>query len=210
MKPSPFRVSQEYLKQASKSLIIVDVQPAYERNTPFDVGEMVEWASENYSRVLILWNGPSLGYVNKRGLISFYFEKTAEYLGDWDAADDMVSDLVDSAKFFEKGYGFFRGMMDHCYLRKDIIKLVKYMLANKLQDLRVLSEEQVEYLGIPGLIFEELEDYGFGIPEELASVLKKWNRSDIVGGDKNECLAEVEILGEAMGLSFNQKKRFIY
>ena len=75
---------REYIRQtlkesvSSDTLVIVDVQPAYERNTPFDIGQMLEWAHTNYSRILILWNGPDLGFVDQKGLMSFYFEKLGE------------------------------------------------------------------------------------------------------------------------------------
>ena len=58
-------------------------------------------------------------------------------------------------------------------------------------------------------MFDDLEDYGFYIPD-LEEVLPNWSGSDIAGGARNECLAEVEILGAAQGLSFNQVGRFIY
>ena len=51
----------------SDSLVIVDVQPVYEDYASFDIGEMLMWAQENYSNILILWNGPDLGYVDEQG-----------------------------------------------------------------------------------------------------------------------------------------------
>jgi len=59
------------------------------------------------------------------------------------------------------------------------------------------------------LLFDELDDYGFWVPD-LEEVLPRWNGSDIAGGARNECLAEVEILGDAQGLTFNQVDQFIY
>ena len=123
---------RQYIRQilkenvSSDTLVIVDVQPAYESNTPFDIGEMLEWAHENYSRILILWNGPDLGFVDKQGLMSFYFEKLGEYLGDYDQADEMVYELGQKSEFFDKGYGFFRDLMDddRCYPRQHIVKIV--------------------------------------------------------------------------------------
>ena len=208
---------RQYIRQilkenvSSDTLVIVDVQPAYESNTPFDIGEMIEWAHENYSRILVLWNGPDLGYVDQQGLMSFYFEKLGEYLGDYEQADEMVYELGQKAEFFDKGYGFFRDLMDddRCYPRQHIVKIVKYMLDNDVNMLYDLTEDQFAQIDVPDLLFDELQNYGFNIPE-LADELPNWNGADIVGGDEDECMAEVLILGTAQGLSFNKIPKYIY
>jgi hypothetical protein len=195
----------------SDSLVIVDVQPVYEDYASFDIGEMLMWAQENYSNILILWNGPDLGYVDEQGLTSFYFEKLGEHLGDYEQADELVWQLGRKAEFFDKGYGFFRDLMDdsRCYPREHIVKIVKYMLDNGVTMLYDLTEEQFAEIDVPDLLFDELEDFGFSIPE-LADILEKWNGSDMVGGDENECMAEVLILASAMGLSFNKIPQYVY
>jgi len=208
---------RQYIRQilkesvGSNTLVIVDVQPAYERNTPFDIGEMLEWAHTNYSRILVLWNGPDLGFVDQKGLMSFYFEKLGEYLGDYEQADEMVYELGQKAEFFDKGYGFFRDLMDddRCYPRQHIVKIVKYMLDNNVNMLYDLTEDQFAQIDVPDLLFDELQNYGFNIPE-LADELPNWNGADIVGGDEDECMAEVLILGTAQGLSFNKISKYIY
>ena len=208
---------RQYIRQilkenvSSDTLVIVDVQPAYESNTPFDIGEMIEWAHENYSRILVLWNGPDLGYVDQQGLMSFYFEKLGEYLGDYEQADEMVYEFGQKSEFFDKGYGFFRDLMDddRCYPRQHIIKIVKYMLDNDVNMLYDLTEDQFAQIDVPDLLFDELQNYGFNIPE-LADELPNWNGADIVGGDEDECMAEVLILGTAQGLSFNKIPKYIY
>ena len=195
----------------SSTLVIVDVQPAYEDYIPFDIGEMLEWAHQNYSKILILWNGPDLGFVDQKGLKSFYFEKLAEYTGDYEGADETIWEFSQKSEFFDKGYGFFRDLMDddRCYPRQYIVKIIKYMLDNNVTMLYDLSEEQFAEIDVPDLMFDELQDYGFSIPE-LADELPNWNGADIVGGDENECMAEVLILGTAQGLSFNKISQYIY
>ena len=202
---------REYIKalleqeQESKgSLIIVDIQPEYESNTPFDIGDMLRTAADSYSRVLFLYNGPDLGMIDESGLKNFYVEKL-----DYD--EEVIDELFSKSKFFDKGYGFFRDVMDSdlCFDRSSVIKIVKYMIENGYRDIRDIEEEDVEAIGVSELLFDDLEDYGFYIPD-LEEVLPNWSGSDIAGGARNECLAEVEILGTAQGLSFNQVGRFIY
>ena len=192
--------------QGSKgSLVVVDIQPEYESNTPFDIGDMLRTAAEEYSRVLFLYNGAdTLGMIDEGGLRNYYFEKL-----NYD--EETFDELMSVAEFFDKGYGFFRDVMDSdiCFDRSSVIKIVKYMIDNNVQDIRDLEEEAVNNVGVSELLFDDLEDYGFWVPE-LQDVLPRWNGSDIAGGARNECLAEVEILGTAQGLSFNQVGQFIY
>ena len=192
--------------QGSKgSLVVVDIQPEYESNTPFDIGDMLRTAAEDYSRVLFLFNGEdTLGMVSESALKNFYLEKL-----DYD--EEAFDELLSKSEFFDKGYGFFRDVMDSdvCFDRNQVVKIVKYMIDKDIQDIRDLEEEDIEAIGVSELLFDDLEDYGFWVPE-LSDELPKWSGSDLAGGARNECMAEVEILGAAQGLSFNHVDQFIY
>jgi len=186
-------------------LVVVDIQPEYESNTPFDIGDMLRKAAEDYSEVLFLFNGEdTLGMISESALKDFYFEKL-----DYD--EEAFEDLLGKSTFFDKGYGFFRDVMDSevCFDRSSIVKIVKYMIDNDVQDIRDLDEDDVDAIGVSELLFDDLEDYGFYLPE-LADELPRWSGSDLAGGARNECMAEVEILGAAQGLSFNHIDDFIY
>ena len=186
-------------------LIVVDIQPEYEDNATFDIGDILRSAVEDYSSVLFLFNGEdTLGMISEGALKDYYFEKL-----DYD--EEMYDELLSKSEFFDKGYGFFRDVMDSnaCFDRNQIVKIVKYMLDNDIQDIRDLSEEDVEVIGVNELLFDDLEDYGFHIPD-LSEVLPNWSGSALVGGARNECMAEVEILGAAQGLTFNHIDEFIY
>jgi len=198
------KVLLEQEQESKGSLIVVDIQPEYESNTPFDIGGMLRTAADSYSRVLFLYNGPDLGMIDESGLKNFYFEKL-----DYD--EEVIDELLSKSEFFDKGYGFFRDVMDSdlCFDRSSVIKIVKYMIDNDYRDIRELEEGDIETIGVSELLFDDLEDYGFYIPD-LEDILPSWNGSDIAGGARNECLAEVEILGAAQGLSFNHIDQFIY
>jgi len=199
------RVLVEQEQGSKGSLVVVDVQPEYESNTPFDIGDMLRTAAEDYSRVLFLFNGEdTLGMVSEFELKNFYLEKL-----DYD--EELFDDLLSKSTFFDKGYGFFRDVMDSsvCFDRASIVKIVKHMIDNDIRDIRDLEEEDIESIGVSELLIDDLEDYGFWIPD-LEDELPVWNGSDLAGGARNECMAEVEILGAAQGLNFNHVDRFIY
>ena len=186
-------------------LIIVDIQPEYESNTTFDIGDMLRKAAEDYSQVLVLFNGEdTLGMISEGELKNFYLEKL-----DYD--EEVFDELLSKSTFFDKGYGFFRDVMDSsvCFDRSSIVKIVKYMINKDVRDIRELEEEDINAIGVDELLFDDLEDYGFWVPD-LADELPRWSGSDLAGGARNECMAEVEILGAAQGLSFNHVDDFIY
>ena len=186
-------------------LIIVDIQPEYESNTTFDIGDMLRKAAEDYSQVLVLFNGEdTLGMISEGELKNFYLEKL-----DYD--EEVFDELLSKSTFFDKGYGFFRDVMDSsvCFDRSSIVKIVKYMINKDVRDIRELEEEDINAIGVDELLFDDLEDYGFWVPD-LADELPRWSGSDLAGGARNECMAEVEILGAAQGLTFNHVDDFIY
>jgi len=184
-------------------LVIVDVQPEYASKIGFDVGELLRLAAERYSSVLFLWNGPDLGMCSEDELKGYYFEAL-----DYD--EEVVEKLFSRARFYDKGYGFFRDLMDHpCFRREDVEAVVKYMIDAEVDDIRDLSAEDVEKIGVSELLKDDLEGYGFFVPD-LKDVLPGWNGSDLAGGSVDECLAEVELLTNAMGLRLNRLEKFTY
>jgi hypothetical protein len=192
-------------ESAGSYLVVIDIQPEYEINISFDVGDMLRSATADYSRILFLYNGEdTLGMVSESALKNYYFEQL-----DYD--EEIFSELMSKSEFFDKGYGFFRDVMDSsvCFDRDQIVKIVKYMLSNDKQDIRDLEEKDIEAIGINELLFDDLEGYGFYVPE-LADVLPSWNGAALVGGARDECMAEVEILAAAQGLSFAHIDNFIY
>lgn len=188
------------------SLIIVDVQPEYRGHVGFDVGEMLQNALENYSKILVLWNGPELSMSSRDDLIGYYHQSFLEVGG----TDEDFEALLDKCAFYDKGYGFFRDLMDHpCFDEDSIVDIVRYMLDKDVRDIRELTPEDVEAIGVSDLLVEDLESYGFYVPD-LKDILPRWGGSDICGGSVDECLAEVEILARALGLRFKHLSGFTY
>ena len=178
-----------------KKLIIVDVQPAYASYIPW-IRQFGSFVSQ-YQDILCLYNGPELGFESKSAIANFYL------------LNGIPRETIAKMKWFEKNYAFFRDLIDTGWDRNDIIKLVRFMLRNKIRDIRQLSREDVLKLGIDDLEFEKLEDYGFYIPD-LARLVRKYNGADICGGGYHECLEEVMILGDALNLNFKIQNQFTY
>lgn len=141
--------SKTFIESNSNKLVIVDVQPAYQNYISFmdRFGEFVN----SYSEILVLFNGPDLGMDSKSTIANFYLK------------NGVKRDVILKMKWHEKNYGFFRDLMDSCYLREDIVKIIRYMLRMKKNDIQDLTEEDIEKINISNLIFGKLKNYGFYI-----------------------------------------------
>ena len=92
-------IRNKLIEQASNkgSLIVVDIQPEYERGTTFDIGDMLRSASE-YNQVLFLYNGAdTLGMIDEQSLRNYYFEKL-----DYD--EETYEELMSVSEFFDKDF----------------------------------------------------------------------------------------------------------
>lgn len=188
-----------YLKEASaQSLIIVDIQPSYKKAINFSIESFCEHLiEEDYNKILYLYNGPDLGMENSDEIMNFLIEDGLDY-------DEEKVEQMPYMTFYEKGYAFYRDMMDSGYDYKDIVKLIKYMLSKNYNTSEDLEEDEWKTLKIedpaPNRIF---------IPDVL-DMLKKYNNIVLCGGGKNECLAEIEICLDVLDKPYTLLNKFVY
>lgn len=187
-----------------KYLIAIDIQPEYEKWINFDVSSMIYWAEDqNYSDILVLFNGEDLGMISGPELYNWYLEKV-----DYDKELEFLKGL-----FFEKGYGFFRNCMDEGFAEEVIVPLVRYMHKNNITDSR-----DIDYDELPILLDKKFKSFISETPEvifipSLMSLLKDIPRSSeihLIGGARKECLKEVEIALQALNFKYYLINEFIY
>lgn len=187
---------KNFCEQTSKKLVIVDIQPAYSKAIYF-MEEFAQFVPQ-YDQILNLYVGELSGDT-KQTIAKFYYQNR------------VPKEIIYKMRWFDKGYAFFRDMMDArmCYMRDDIVRLVRFMIRKKVNDSRELTQLQVAKLKIPDYTYDKLEDYYMGIPN-IRWILPKWNGCDICGGGLNECLEEVLILADALKLQYNVVNQFVY
>jgi len=175
------------LFEVSNSLIICDVQP-------HDMGKGINWDEykfanfvNNYNKILVLFNGDEYGWESQSDM-EYAYEEWGIDLG--------------SCTFYDKGYAWFRGLMDSGY---DLEELVTYMLQHNIRDSRDIEEDTLLEL----LDTDEIPPDSIYIPE-VADEIIKWNKSDICGGGRNECLAEIKILMDAKNIRYKEISKWIY
>jgi hypothetical protein len=195
-------------RTSSKPCIVVDVQPEY---TGVNDGNELPWIDE-LMEFLNGQSGPILMFVNAEqdGLsgdtandIKLYWEDSGFDPGNWNRVQ-----IVD------KGYGYFRAWMDEGVPEASIIKTIRLMYQNKVTDSRQLfgGEYEDDYvinmeaLGIP----ENMLSDPLSVEWTSVSQLKKFNGAYIMGGGKNECLREVELLMNAFNIKYREVREFIY
>jgi len=193
----------------NKTLLVVDIQPAYQKWISFSVFTFLNFLNRNFeefNRVIFFFNGPEMGY-----------EDEHEFKTWLQFDNNLDEEIVDNADFYDKSYNYFRNCIDAGLYEKKIVKLIKFMLNKDLwdsrefneddwdefikshpdsEDVRELMEGNEDCIWIPDLI-EYIQDNVHG---ELL----------LCGGGTNECLKEVEIALQVLDKDYEILKEFTY
>lgn len=187
-------------------LVIVDVQPDYEKYISFDIPSFCEWLNENYKsygKVIFFWNGPELGMSDEQTIKSWYYDQ------------GLNKKVINSAIWYDKSYAFFRFCMDEQLDERDIIKLVKYMRHNQIYDSRDIDENMWEDL-VNTYDLQDARDMlefagdAINIPDLMDQLADINSPVYTCGGGVNECLKEVEIALEALDKEVNRIEKWSY
>ena len=181
------------LEKYTRNVIVVDIQPMYEEyhSKKFKTLKFCEFLN-NSRNILYFYNGQ-----NTVG------EDTEEDLKYWLIDNELNEDKLNDIEFYDKGYGFFRSYMDQGISENIIIKMIRIMFQKKVWDSRDIEVDEWEELledvceDVRDLIeSEEL----FNIPDINVGKFKEYDGSYIVGGGKNECLKEVQLIMSAFNI----------
>lgn len=187
--------------------IVVDVQPSYEEN---GYGESNFSIFRNISRFLNEQRGPILMFVNAedQGMtqdtiadIKVYWEEKLGF-SDWGRVE-----------IIDKGYGYFRSWMDGGIKDSDIIKTIRLMYQSKVGDSRELFPEEPDYeYAMEQFLHSDYENWDDALSVNWTSVaqLKRFSGAYIMGGAREECLKEVELLMNAFNIKYKRIEDFIY
>jgi len=199
-------ILEKFLKEErGKTLVVVDIQPEYEDSFDFELYEFLNWVNQKYDEfdeVVILFNGPDLGFLDKNELISYYIDNGLE------------ENYAFQSTYFDKGYAFFRNCMDEGVDEEEIVKVVKYMYQNGINDSRDIDEEMWNVI-VDELGTEEAKEYlldnedMINIPD-LMDFLKDYDNIILTGGHHEQCLKEVEIALDALEKNYVQYSKYVY
>lgn len=178
-----------------KKLIICDIQPHDEKIFHFDMYEFAEFVNE-YDKVLVLFNGKEFWWEDEGEMAEYYFEIWID---------------IDKCFFVDKGYWFFRDVMDKFYDEDPLIDMVKLMEWLSIDDYMDISQDIYENTEVSSQIdYDSRDSYGFWIPTVLKESLLEFGESDICWWSCEACLKETLILSEWLWINLNKKNSFIY
>lgn len=203
-----FDLSEDILTEANRqSIILVDFQPTYENASGYD--DPIEWAMEYINQhpdvqVAAFFNGEDVGVEDTKEEVAWHYIEHG-----------LDEDRLRNIRFREKTYAFLRDWMDEGISDKTIIRTVRYMVMNRVNDTRDIEEEVLHQL----LSETEWEDFGesvldgdlmMTIPDIDLADLKRLSGSLIGGGGKHECLKELQLLMNAFNIKYKMVDKWIY
>lgn len=195
--------------------IVVDIQPVYEKS--------FYWMTQNFSKhivnlltngkkVLYFFNGSESGISedNKQS-ITYWLVENYPYANNenddyYDEQEKIYNLILNNCHWIDKGYGFFRELMDIGIEENKIIKIIRYLYVNKLRSLKDADPFVIE-----NLIDERLSrNVDFYCPNIEIDLLKRFNGSHIMGGYEHECLKEITLLMNAFNIKYTLLKQFTF
>jgi len=191
------------------NFISVDIQPEYESYITFNLDSFIMFLNKNIdvmNSLTFLYNGQdTLGMVSEAGY------------RDWLYENGLQEEVLDSARFYDKGYAFFRYCMDEGIEEEETVNLVKYMIQNNINDSRDIDEEMwngfmTEYGYDSSAVRDLLEAASdmINIPDLMDYLQRFGGKLVICGGGINECFKEVEIALTALGKNYNVLTEYTY
>lgn len=189
--------------------IVIDVQPAY---TGLMDGDELPWIDELMT-FLNNQRGPILMFINAEDQeltsdtvndVKLYWEDSGFNSSNWSRVE-----IVD------KGYGYFRPWMDNDISESAIIRTIREMYKQKVTDSRELFPDEGDYsYAMEQFLGNDFRDVVVddSLSVEWTSVaqLKRFSGSYIMGGARDECFREVELLMNAFNIKYKEINEFIY
>jgi len=196
-----------FIEGLSRSIIVVDVQPAYsgiydgDENPIFE--KIINFCQQSSGKILMFVNAEEDQLTTDTiEDIKIYWEDSG--FDDWNRVE-----IVD------KGYGFLRGWMDNQVSDRSIIKALREMYRLRISDSREIvdsfdevssQEKWIEILNDPNI---PSHDPLLVFPKSIGK-LKEYQNSLLVGGGRNECLREVELIMNAFNIKYKRVDDLIY
>jgi hypothetical protein len=197
-------------------VIVVDVQPAY-CNNPVCL-RIIDFVQAQTGPVLMFVNAEDQGLTEDTvSDVQQWWEEQAG--GEWDDKTEQYISAINWDRFtvVDKGYGYFRAWMDSGIDPSAIIRTIRLLYQNRMHDSRQLfgGEDSDTYeAGMQDLLGTSYNPSMLSDPLSVnwTSVvqLRRFNGAYLVGGGREECLREVELLMNAFNIRYRRVDRLVY
>lgn len=209
--------AQEFLVEGrNHPVICVDVQPEY---CGINDGDESPVCIDIVNFVALRQTGPVLMFVNAEDQgqtgdtltsVQQYWEDTVRQLTN----DYETEQLINWSRFqvVDKGYGYLRSWMDQGISPAAIIRVIRAMYQHRISDSREF--EDIDPMMLPQLVGSEWDQWMYHDPIIVnwisVAQLKRFSGAYIVGGGRNECLREVELLMNAFNIKYKRIDSLVY
>jgi hypothetical protein len=199
--------------------IVVDVQPEYVNYGGYKTDQVckrvIRFVNEQHGPVLMFVNAEDQG-LSKDTVASIqeYWDETLGYVETQDGEYESQIDWR-RYKIVDKGFGYFRSWMDQGIDAAIIIKAIRLMYQEKVTDSSELFYGRVDSYeqGMKQLLGK---DYLIGMNDPISvnwtsvAQLKQFNGAYLMGGGRDECLREVELLMNAFNIKYKRIESMVY
>lgn len=188
--------------------IIVDIQPEYQQGIRFNLNEFTTYLTKLISsnkKVLYYYNGKdTVGTSSKEDIINWLVE-TYNFKNYEEEYEEIYLTLHRNIIWIDKGYGFLRNFMDSGIDDATIIRIIRYMAIN-----RINNSSQIDNENLLKLTNEDLRHNEINLPPFRIDLLKQFSGSYIMGGGINECLKEIQLIMNAFNIKYTTFQKFVF
>jgi hypothetical protein len=210
------RAKEFLIEGRNHPVICVDVQPEY---CGINDGDESSVCVDIIDFVALRQTGPVLMFVNAEDqgqtgdtivdVQQYWADTVAEITNDYDNEQPINWKRF---QIVDKGYGYLRSWMDQGVSPTVIIRVIRAMYQHRISDSREF--ENIDPMLLPEIVGNEWEQWMYFDPivTNWTSIaqLKRFSGSYIVGGGRNECLREVELLMNAFNIPYKRIDSLVY
>lgn len=202
------RIQEIITEGRAHPVIVVDVQPEYsgmndgDENSVFT--EIINFVNQQ--------TGPVLMFVNAedQGLSGDTVQSIREY---WDDSG-FAPENWRRVQIADKGYGYLRSWMDSGIEPATIIATIRELYQQRKTDSRELqfpaSNRRTPQQSLIMGAMQEMEDDPISVNWTSIAQLKRFTGAYIVGGARDQCLREVELLMNAFNIRYKRIDSLVY
>lgn len=206
----------------SYPVICVDVQPVYDN--PVNQ-KIINFVTKQTGPVLFFVNAQDTGTTDDHlsDIAQYWEERAPGYQPEEEGEDENGDYYYKEAQgainwnrfqVVDKGYGYFRAWMDHGIEESTIIATIRELYRQRVNDTRELefppfNRRTATQSLIQGAI-EEMDGDPLIVEWTSIAQLKKFSGAYLVGGGRNECLREVELLMNAFNIRYKRIDSLVY
>ena len=202
------RIQEIITEGRAHPVIVVDVQPEYSGMNDGDENSV-------FTKIINFVNqqtGPVLMFVNAedQGLSGDTVQSIKEY---WDDSG-FAPENWRRVQIADKGYGYLRSWMDSGIEPATIIATIRELYQQRKTDSRELqfpaSNRRTPQQSLIMGAMQEMEDDPISVNWTSIAQLKRFTGAYIVGGARDQCLREVELLMNAFNIRYKRIDSLVY